>query len=218
MDLQRLQTSLDTISAAIGGAKIPAKRSAGKSIRKSREHPQDSDSQSQVVRRSSRRLASQSEPQKLPYNDTANNTMSELVEGVEESFDASSASSKNGRTPKRMRPHKPFKVPILKQPRFLSAKQLQAKTPPKGSPQRGPLVDVSDDRVNLSPTRGTANKNYQVAEADRSMLDSDDFEFGSGIFTSTAPTHPDASQLSIATVAWRDGIDHDDTTVDEGGM
>lgn len=152
---------------------------------------------------------------KTPGRSRKNRRSSEVqmnipVEDQEEAEDAelnanrsfgSSASSKNGPTPKRTKPRKSFKIPTIHQPR-LNAGATTSRSPQKGGSalRRPPLTDVSLGRGNASPTRrnhgitGKANKQSLTQKGldDLELKppgEAEDVSFdASGIFTSTPAT------------------------------
>ena len=177
-EIAGFQAMRQTLAAAIGN--LPERKHPRKSVRYAA-----SAQRSPVSRRRSRRLAGDIEDLQTPHGTQTLRHDPNEPEAGDLSFESNS--SRSGSTPKRAKPHKPFKVPVVRQPR------LSAATPRSTRAQnmRLPLVDVSTGRGNMSPIRRSLpakltpsekgeweNLRYESTEA------YEDLDFGCEIFTS----------------------------------
>ena len=123
-----------------------------------------------------------------------------------------STSAEDGSTPKRAKPHKPFKLPAIRQPglsTMATPKSVRARS------QRPALGDVSATLGNRSPSKGlmrstrkraSSEKEDAIMEQDKCNAELDELDFGSEVFTSTPFTPARAATCRN---------EEDDETVDD---
>ena len=193
-EIAEFQNMRQTLAAALGH--LPDKKHTRKSV-----HYDPAITQ---ARRRSRRLTDRRTMSPLKGGEALLPTEN-LVPDANASFE--SVSTEEGSTPKRAKPHKPFKVPSLRPSRLATPRSVGGRT------QRLPLADASS-RANRSPSRqllaSTKKAMTQLVHEDLGQKAEyaalDELDFGSEVFTSTpfTPARPRIGEM----------ID-DDETVDD---
>lgn len=199
-EIAEFQAMRQTLAAAIGH--LPGRKHPRKSV-----HYASPVGRSSYSRRQSGRLTDQR------ANDSSK-TIEHVAEVAPADIDLSSASvsTEDGSTPKRPKSRKPFRVPVVRQPRLST---IATPRSVKSRSQRAPLRDVSHTLGNRSPSKDViaSGKKFQInvdpkndGRQNTPYAELNELDFGSEIFSST-PFTP-AKRMT-----YNNG--QDDETVDE---